>query len=522
MGVDTAFIWMMRDEWLKGEGEGILASGEKMMIDEGMFLSEILQDISEALKKNSYFCSYPDFKAFYRVVERGSQPGYLMLCTLVDEDGHPSADENLEEWPECLMEAIELAIPRRGVACRYSPGQYLLLLTDMEEEECERIERRIDRIFLDTCPEANIHWEISRIAPAAFAGQERRQPPPAPARQKKKERKSPDRRKRKAKRPVYMIFLRMLAVLVALATVSYAVLYGIGRFTLETTFYTIESDKTEERIRIVGLADLHNWTFGRDNKRLVRMVADSQPDIILVAGDMVTAGESDISVVVSLCRQLVEIAPVYYSFGNHENMMVYGFDLTADFLDAQAAEINHAYGELDYSRIMALDGSLPNALRKAGVEILNNDAASLEVNGVLVDIIGFDTCAGRYFQYSSHMVEKNLLEQPEHVKVLITHRPILAQFSLPEYRSKMESPQKEQFAFDLLLCGHKHGGIIRIPGKGGMFSGVSDGSLALFEGYDSGMVSNELGNVVISRGLGNHGFLPRINNTPEIVVIDIE
>lgn len=336
------------------------------------------------------------------------------------------------------------------------------------------------------------------------------------------EAKSPDRRRRKAKRPVHTIFLRILAVFFALAAVCYAVLYGIGRFTLETTFYTIESDKTEERIRIVGLADLHNWTFGRNNKRLVKMVADLQPDIILVAGDMVTAGESDISVAVSLCRQLVEIVPVYYSFGNHENIMVYGFDLMADFLDAQAAGIDHDYGELDYSQMPVLDDSLPNALRRAGVTILNNDAASLEVKGVPVDIIGFDTCAGRYFQYSSHMVEKNLLEQPEHVKVLITHRPILARFSMPEYRSQMESPQKEQFVFDLLLCGHKHGGIIRIPGKGGMFSSISDGSLALFEGYDSGMVSDELGNVVISRGLGNHGFLPRINNTPEIVVIDIE
>ena len=81
-----------------------------------------------------------------------------------------------------------------------------------------------------------------------------------------------------------------------------------------------------DKIRVIELADLHNWTFGKDNKDLVKRIKDLKPDVIAIAGDMVLAGDQDISVAVSLCRQLVEIAPVYYSFGNHENEMVYGTD----------------------------------------------------------------------------------------------------------------------------------------------------------------------------------------------------
>ena len=80
---------------------------------------------------------------------------------------------------------------------------------------------------------------------------------------------------------------------------------------------------------------------------------------------------------------------------------------------------------------------------------------------------------------------------------------------------------QEELRYDLLLCGHKHGGIIRVPGLGGMFTS-GGGYWNWFTGYDSGLIPNAQGNVVISRGLGNSNLLPRVNNTPELVVIDID
>ena len=60
-----------------------------------------------------------------------------------------------------------------------------------------------------------------------------------------------------------------------------------------------------------------------------------------------------------------------------------------------------------------------------------------------------------------------------------------------------------------------------MPGLGGMFTS-GGGYWNWFTGYDSGLIPNAQGNVVISRGLGNSNLLPRVNNTPELVVIDID
>ncbi|MFQ8733842.1 MAG: hypothetical protein ACLSAC_27290 [Enterocloster bolteae] len=75
----------------------------------------------------------------------------------------------------------------------------------------------------------------------------------------------------------------------------------------------------------------------------------------------------------------------------------------------------------------------------------------------------------------------------------------------------------EDLPIDLALCGHAHGGIIRIPFVGGVYAGEQGFFPELTEGM------HELGNstVIVSRGLGNSHKIPRINNKPELVVIDV-
>ena len=310
----------------------------------------------------------------------------------------------------------------------------------------------------------------------------------------------------------YKKTVKYIGVTVLLIFLSYLFLYALGRYRFEVTFYHLPSDKIEERIRVAGLSDLHNWTFGKDNEKLIGKIRELEPDIILIAGDMMTMGNDDISVPVSLCERLTEIAPVYYSFGNHENEMVYGSDMLADFLDEQAARVGtDEYGTLDYDRIEMKDARLPEALKKAGVTILNNNATRLTVKGYQVDIAGVDNLSGRYFPYSSHMVEEFLTVDPQNLKLIIAHRTLVPYAGIV---------YQENLRYDLILCGHKHGGIIRVPGLGGMFSSGGE-SLRWFTGYDSGMIPNEQGNVVISRGLGNSNPIPRINNLPELVVVDI-
>ena len=106
--------------------------------------------------------------------------------------------------------------------------------------------------------------------------------------------------------------------------------------SFEETVYAMESYKIEETVRVIVLADLHQRSFGPDNETLLDRVRALRPDLLLIAGDLVNKGDPDWDYAVGLCRELAEIAPVYYAMGNHENEALYGQDLNKKFLDGAA------------------------------------------------------------------------------------------------------------------------------------------------------------------------------------------
>jgi len=93
--------------------------------------------------------------------------------------------------------------------------------------------------------------------------------------------------------------------------------------TFETTFYRVTSEKIGENIRAVVLADLHNNVFGQDNEPLVFKIRQLEPDVILMAGDMINGDDPDVSGILELCVKLKDIAPIYYSLGNNEGVLMY-------------------------------------------------------------------------------------------------------------------------------------------------------------------------------------------------------
>lgn len=126
-------------------------------------------------------------------------------------------------------------------------------------------------------------------------------------------------RQKKKKRGWKLLF----GVLLLLCIVAGGLIYNeYQNKTFEITYYVHASDKIDEPIKIVLLADLHNSEFGRKNRELVQAVAKEEPDLILIAGDMVNCTDPDVSVAVDLCEKLVEVAPVYYCYGNHEGILL--------------------------------------------------------------------------------------------------------------------------------------------------------------------------------------------------------
>ena len=277
---------------------------------------------------------------------------------------------------------------------------------------------------------------------------------------------------------------RMRKIVLSALVVFFCSLIGFNLYINESfgiTYYTVCSEKIGSDIRAVLLADLHCKEYGHKNEKLVEAIAEQKPDMILIAGDMVNYDNRDISVAVELCRDLVEIAPVYYCYGNHEAVLMHG---------------------LPESERLAVD----EYIRQTGTTFFYNNFITATVNGNTIEIGGFQgTSHGEGFEeWIKNPLEE--FEASDHFKLLISHFPGLYYEGI-----------KADVNADLAVAAHYHGGLIRLPIFGGLYH-PDDG---FFPRYSGGEYRLEHATLIVSRGLGDHEWIPRINNQPELVVIDI-
>lgn len=257
-------------------------------------------------------------------------------------------------------------------------------------------------------------------------------------------------------------------------------------YALEVTNYVLSTPKLTQPIRVVHLTDLHNSEFGRENARLVEHVRRQRPDVILLTGDMLNGDEPETDVAVRLIEQLSGIAPVYSSYGNHEKGYenVYGSDVRALY-------------------------------ERAGAHTLERTYADVQIKGQTVRLGGiYGYCLPEKYLRTREAREKEVeflkaFEQTELLTVLLCHVPT----------SWIVNDNLEEWNVDCIFSGHIHGGQIRLPFVGGVYApdqGLFPGALCgLYRSQDRERV------MVLSRGLGSRGSVPRINNVPEIVVVDI-
>lgn len=294
---------------------------------------------------------------------------------------------------------------------------------------------------------------------------------------------TPKRRSRKTRKKKGGIakWVALAVVLVVLMTaaalgLSYENETGIFSEELETSFFHLYSQKVPSgrNIRLVVLSDLHNKEFGEQNIELVERVEKLSPDLILLAGDMVNKFEDRTDVAVDLCRRLVEIAPVYYGIGNHEGNMMYVNGLRIDGL-----------------------------LREVGAKVLINQSEDIVVQDTPVSVGSVSTSVLDFDEYSAPFVAE--FEQKDTLKILIAHCPDL-------FYEKMADVN-----VDLSVAGHFHGGQVRLPIIGGVYA-IGQGFLPK---YCDGMFTLTNSHLFVTRGLGSSHSFPRINNRPEIAVIDV-
>ena len=269
------------------------------------------------------------------------------------------------------------------------------------------------------------------------------------------------------------------------AIVLVALVIGIawGNTALELNTYTISSSKLPQSFdgyRIAHVSDLHNTEMGKNNEKLLAMLRDADPDMIAITGDLIDSRNTDIEVALKFVREAVKIAPCYYVTGNHE------------------ARVNE-YGELKAG------------METAGVTVLEDVRTEISMEGATITLIGVNDPSYQtdYLFGDSETVLNTKLEKLHtengEFTVLLSHRPEL----FDTYADH---------GLDLVLSGHAHGGQFRLPFIGGLVAP----NQGLFPEYDAGIYTEGNTNMLVSRGVGNSILPFRINNRPEVILIELQ
>ena len=269
---------------------------------------------------------------------------------------------------------------------------------------------------------------------------------------------------------------RWLRVLIAAAVVLAALVLwffwqqnGIQTQTVEVTASGLPA--AFDSLRIVQISDVHGKEFGVGNENLLQKVAELKPDVIAITGDLIDH-ESQLDMVPALAKGLAEIAPTYYVTGNHE------------------------WAVRRVNELKAL-------LTECGVRVLTNDCEIWEKDGATLAIAGVDDPNGPADQKTGDELRGEIEAD---YTVLLAHRNTVFDYA--------------GWGYDLVLCGHGHGGIIRVPL---LDKGVLGTDRTLFPEFDGGMYRFADGGFCYeSRGLGSntvpiHAF--RLFNRPDLPLI---
>lgn len=274
----------------------------------------------------------------------------------------------------------------------------------------------------------------------------------------------------------------MLIILIIFAVIA-AVIVANGVYcsnTLEVINYRFKSKKLSTNLHFVVISDQHNREFGENNSELLEKIREQKPDFIAVCGDMVTRGNPDDSVMKYFLLQASQIAPTYCVLGNHERDLADEIDLHADY-------------------------------NSTGAILLDDKEIEFEKDGEKIRIGGLtDFPYYEFYTEQDYVPDRDFWESftsgdNSKFTILLHHQP--------EYIASLLADTD----IDLTICGHTHGGLIRIPFIGGLVAP----NQGLFPKYDKGLFELGKNRMVITSGLADSDNIPRINNCAEITVIDI-
>ncbi len=231
--------------------------------------------------------------------------------------------------------------------------------------------------------------------------------------------------------------------------------------------------------KIVQVSDFHNTKSNKLTDILVKEIKIQKPNVIVITGDLVDSRKTDIDVAISFIKRIKGIAPIYFITGNHEASI----------------------GEYE---------ALKEKLENEAVIVLDNKSEVLEIDDAKINLIGINDPNMSYHPYAldSEKIKNELTDtnyDKNNYSILLSHRPEL-------FDTYVDNE------LDLVLTGHAHGGQVRIPFIGGLISP----NQGFFPKYTSGKFKEAHTNMIVSRGIGNSIIPFRVNNRPELVIVQLK
>lgn len=257
---------------------------------------------------------------------------------------------------------------------------------------------------------------------------------------------------------------------------------------MELNTYTIASSRLPDAFdgyRIAHVSDLHNTEIGDHNEKLLAMLRQASPDMIVITGDLIDSRNTDIEIALEFAEAAMRIAPCYYVTGNHE------------------------------ARISEYD-TLREGLIESGVTVLEDCSLDIEQSGETIILIGVDDPSFR----TDYLFEDDTILMKDKLRALTwdkdTKNTKAAYTILLSHRPELFDVYSEN-SVDLVLSGHAHGGQFRLP----FIGGLAAPNQGLFPKYDAGLYTEGNTNMLVSRGIGNSIFPFRFNNRPEVILIEL-
>lgn len=260
---------------------------------------------------------------------------------------------------------------------------------------------------------------------------------------------------------------------------------------IDITEYIIETDKFSKDFsgfKFVMLSDLHSNEYKINLHQINRMIKEEKPDAVLIAGDMFNGKvRDDVTEVMNFLTALAKRYQIFYALGNHEyRMKIYP--------DTYGGRFDSIYGYLADAGVCFLEDE---------TVYIEKESEMLALSGVEIDSV--------FYKFRPPVMGKGIMDShlgdadKSKFNLLLAHNP--------DYFKNYA-----RWGADLTLSGHVHGGIVRIPGIGGIISTTKK----ILPQYDEGLYETKSGKkMIIGRGLGAHTVKLRINNRPELVIVKI-